>query len=205
MIEIMEMNMHKFTFIGCVVFVATLATTPSVAETIYTLDVGLVHSNVDTHLGNFTSQPTTTIKDDFSGVGGYIGIGVSFTANHAVEGRWIRFGDSTATASYEPVCAGGGCPPTISEVRQSGSAFWVAYTPMFHRDDWSYHGKIGVARTIIETKSSTLGERAENLATAPLVGAGVVYHFRDNLGLRFDLDWMGGKATTFGLGINYRF
>ncbi len=175
------------------------------AEPVYSVNVGLDYSNVDTHYGFFSSQPTTTIKEDFSGVGGRIGFGVTVSDAVAFEAGWIRFGDNAATASEVVFCIGPPCPPIITEVEQSGSAFWVAYTPTMRRDKWRLIGKLGLARTEIKTERRSDSTGTKGTTVRPLLGAGAIYQFWENVGLRFDLDWMGGKATTFAVGISYRF
>lgn len=175
------------------------------AEVGYSVSIGVDYSKSDTQYGSFTDAPPATITSDFSGVGGRIGFGVAVSNAIAFEGGWIRFGSDDATAFYGPVCPGGGCPPVLSSVKQDGSALWFAYTPKLDQKNWSLFGKFGLARTTIETKSRSLQVNTKNTDTNLLAGVGAVYYFRDDLGLRFDLDLISGTATTVGVGLNYRF
>lgn len=181
------------------------------AEPVYSVNIGLDYSNVDTQFGfgGVANPPATTIGDDYSAVGGRIGFGVAFSDLAAFEMVWVRLGTDSTTADMIIACPGScppDTPPNIEEVKHRGTAFSLAYTPTLRRDDWSVLGKVGIARVTNETKGvDSPGARVQRTRNEPLIGAGLVYYFRDNLGLRFDLDWMGGKATTFGVGISYRF
>lgn len=178
------------------------------------IQAGLNYSNADTvfiggHNLVFDSPPT--LRDSFSGLGARVGVTMPISDWATVEFGWAMFGpvDKYNSHFVEFTCPDN-CPGSegsvIDNVEQRGNAAWLAFVPGVTRDRIRYFGKIGVGRTTIESRqASDSSNRIKESTTEIVLGAGVEYTLTDRVGLRADLERLGGRATQLGFSLSFMF
>ena len=188
----------KWNSVG-VFAVLALAATNASAVPVFDVSVsaGLNHSRLDAF--ETFSYPT----ESSSGTKPRVTFNASVGSWLGIEAGWSKLASTTTVVTIVPPGTGGGAYD--EELRDSGSALWLAYAPSIEFGAFELTGKVGavrLSRDFINTRLALNHGDSENEA---FVGLAATYWFMPVVGLRLDAERLGSDVSQVGLSLTIGF
>lgn len=181
----------KWTSIGFATALALAATNASALPVIdMSISAGINHSSLDTP----SDFPPT---NSYSGKNPRVTFNASVGPLIGVELGWSKLASNTTVVTVVPL----GGPAFDEELRESGSAFWLAYAPSIEFGALELTGKLGVARVSRSFAIAGLGIDIADGENEALIGLAGTYWFTSLVGLRVDAERVGSDVMQAGLSL----
>lgn len=174
-----------------------LATTSASALPVFDMSIsaGLNRSNLDAYT-NF-SVPT----DSYSGTKPRVTFNASVGPLIGVELGWSKLASNTTVVQIIPP----GGPAIDEELKESGTAVWLAYAPSIEFGAFELTGKVGAARVFRDLIITRLDENLANPANDTVIGLAGTYWFTSLVGLRVDAEQFGSEVSQVGISLTIGF